>query len=59
MKRSNEKNEEFSNQTYFANHSDEGKELVSILIQNWNLRVTVAKRTYPIKFMATYVKLLM
>ena len=48
-----------SSQTYFANYKDEGKELVSILIQNLNLRVTVAERTYLIKFMPTYAKLLM
>lgn len=40
MKRSNI---ESSNQTSFANYSDEGKGLLSILIQNLNLRVTVAK----------------
>lgn len=50
---------ESSNQTYFSNYSDEGKELVSILVQNLTLRVTVVKRTYPIKFVATRAKLLM
>lgn len=39
---------ESSNQTCFSNHSDEGKELESVFIQNWNLQVTVAKRAYPI-----------
>lgn len=42
------KRKESSNQTYFSNYSDEGKELESIFIQNWNLQVTVAKKTYPI-----------
>lgn len=52
-------NMESSSQTYCASYDDEGKELVTILIQNLKQRVTVAKQTYPIKFVTTYAKSLM